>query len=461
MIPHNRMKSGTFAIIFAAAFIAMMAAGCGASQPSVTRFKPVGTAPTGDLIDSRFAATATMLQTGQVLVVGGVASEGSASASAELYDPAAGAFARTGSLSVGRAYHTATLLADGRVLVAGGLAVSGQPVAPAEIYDPSTGKFSVTGRLTDPRYNHTATLLHNGKVLIAGGDSTSEHTTNLDTAELYDPASGTFAATGNVERFYDPSVEKFFYQGKMNAAHGKHTATILSDGNVLIAGGGNAAGDAEATCEIYDAASGKFRPTGALQTARESHRATLLQNGDVLITGGTDSTGHVLASAELYDPATSRFRLTTAAFPGTGTNMIDGRYEHTATMLTDGRVLIAGGGDSHAIVNTAELYDPSRGSFSCVSGGAGANGTQCSGSMTEYRDFAAAVALPDGEVLIVGGYDFKLGVARNPVAAQGTIGSSSVPFAVLWSAEVYNPAAGTFVSTKSIAHAHFASSGGS
>ena len=453
------MKAGTLVVTVAAVFVAIALAGCAPAQPSITRFAPPNAAPSGDLIDSRFAATATTLKTGQVLIVGGVASEGSASASAELYDPATGAFTRTGSLEVGRAYHTATLLADGRVLIVGGLAGSGHPVGPAEIYDPSIGRFSVTGSLTNPRYNHTATILRNGKVLIAGGDSTSEHTTNLDTAELYDPASGTFTGTGNVTRFYDPEAGKFFTLGKMNAARGKHTATALDDGNVLIAGGGDTGGQSEATAEIYDAVSGKFRPTGSLNVARQAQRATLLRNGDVLITGGTDAAGHVLAVAELYDPATGHFTTTTAAFRGTGTNMADGRYEHTATILADGRVLVAGGGDNARIVDTAELYDPARGSFSCVGGASGAAGMQCPASMTGPRDYAAAATLPDGEVLIAGGYNFQLSMARNPVAAQGATGGTSVPFAVLWTAEVYNPAAGAFVSTKSIAHAHFGAGG--
>ncbi len=434
-----------------------LAAGCGGTQPRTTVFAPPpSAAPTGDLNDSRFAATATTLPNGLVLIVGGVASEGPASGSTELYDPATGAFSHAGSLASGRAYHTATLLRDGRVLIAGGIGADGRPVAAAELYDPATRHFSVTGSLGQPRFDHTATLLQNGKVLIAGGDTTTAHTSNLATAELYDPATGSFGATGNVTRFYDPEADKFYYVGRMVAAHGKHTATLLQNGDVLIAGGGDAGGAVEAAAEVYDPANGKFAATGALVVARQAHRATRLANGMVLITGGIDANSHVLAQAELYDPARGKFTLTTAAFAG-GTNLIEPRYEHTATLLPSGAVLIAGGGGGKTILNTAELYDPARGAFRCV-GGAGVGGG-CAGSMTEYRDYAAAARMANGAVLVVGGYNFRLGAARNPIAAQGMTGGAAVPFSILWSAEVYDPAAGTFVSTSAIAHAHFGGAG--
>ena len=279
-------------------------------------------------------------------------------------------------------------------------------------------------------------------------------TNNLGTAELYDPATGTFSATGNVTRFYDPSIDKFFYKGEMIAARSKHSATVMRDGNVLIAGGEDAHGTAQATAEIYVAASGKFLPAGPMKFARREHRATMLPNGEVLITGGVDSQGQILATAELYNPATRTFALTTAAFPA-GTNMNEGRSQHTAALLPNGQVLIAGGSGPKSTSRSAELYDPSRGSFTCVGGSGGATAMPCAGSMIEYRTSAVDVSLPNGEVLIAGGYNFHMAAAHNMLAAQGTIGGASVPFSVLWSAEVYNPASGTFVSTVSIAQSHF------
>jgi hypothetical protein len=447
----QQMKSSDVGVFLLAA-IALLITGCADSAPAKTiQFEPVALPPNGDLIDSRFAATATLLPNGLVLIVGGVASENSTSASAELYDPATGGFTRTGSLSTGRAYHTATLLKDGRVLVAGGLGTDGQPVGASELYDPATGRFSITGTMLEARYNFTASLLPGGKVLIAGGEITTQTSAAIDTAELYDPATGTFSATGNVTRYYDPSVDKFFYQGKMIAARAKHSATLLHDGNILFAGGAE-----HSTAEIYESVSGKFLRAAPMISNRKEQRATLLPDGEVLITGGVDDRGQVMATAELYNPATRKFTQTTAAFPASGGHMKEGRSQHTAVLLATGQVLIAGGSGPKSTSRSAELYDPTRGSFTCVGGSGAAFAMPCAPSMNEYRSFAVDALLPNGEVLIAGGYNFHMGPAHNVLAAQGTLGSASVPFSVLWSAEVYNPVSGTFVSTISIARTNLA-----
>ena len=348
------------AIILASAVTATITilTGC-ATQPPPAPAAPPPPSPT--MLNVRFAATATLLRHGQVLITGGVAHEGGSSATAELYDPATGGFALTGGLLTGRARHTATLLQNGKVLIAGGIGKAGKPVRPAELYDPASGRFLATGNMLEARYDHTATLLANGKVLIAGGGTTTLGVTNIDTAELYDPASGTFSQTGTVTRYYDPTSDEvfykgdqtgtvtsyhdttsdeFFYKGEMNAAHAMHTATLLPNGDVLIAGGMDADGKPQALVELYNPVTGKFTPTGSMNLARREHRATLLQNGQVLITGGLDAQERVLAIAELYDPATGKFALTTEAFPQTGTTMTDVRYEKTASILPNGQVLI-------------------------------------------------------------------------------------------------------------------------
>jgi Galactose oxidase, central domain len=449
------MKPGKARQLIAVAVALLVAAGCASSEKTIQFAPPVAGPPTGDLVDSRYAATATVLTDGEVLIAGGVASENSTSAEAELYDPATGAFRRTGSLSTGRSYHTATLLKDGRVLIAGGLGASGHPVETAELYDPASGTFTTTGSMLKARYDFTASLLPSGKVMMAGGATATLTTANLATAELYDPATGTFSATGNVKRYYDPSIDKFYYEGQMVAVHAEHTATVLKNGDVLIAGGEDAHGAAQAAAEIYVASSGKFVGVGPMNFARREHRATILRNGQVLITGGVDKQGGVQVTAELYNPATRKFTLTTAAFPGEGTNMKEARAQHTAVLLRDGRVLIAGGTGAKSTIRGAELYDPSRGTFTCVGGGGAAYGMACSPSMNEYRNYAADALLPNGEVLIAGGYNFHMVQARNISSAQSTIGGTNAPFSVLWTAEVYNPASGTFVSTVRIAHAHF------
>jgi len=311
----------------------------------------------------------------------------------------------------------------------------------------------------EPRYDFTATTLPNGKVLLAGGNTNTQATVNLDTAELFDPATGTFGAGGNVARYYDPSTEKFYYKGKLTAARGKHTATLLKDGTVLIAGGGNAGGTAQATAELYDPTSAKMVNVESMKVARQEHRATLIANGDVLMTGGVDNHGQVLATTEIYHPATRRFTFTTAAFPGRVTNLGQGRYEHAAALLPNGQVLIAGGSDGKAATRSAELYDPSRGAFICIGGQRDATVPTCPASMNDYRISAVTALLPNGEVLLAGGYNFQLGPAHNIGASQSMMGGATAPFSVLWSAEVYNPAAGVFVSTVAIAHAHFGGSG--
>ncbi|HEY3319857.1 MAG TPA: kelch repeat-containing protein, partial [Planctomycetota bacterium] len=174
---------------------------------------------TGALATARKYHTATLLPSGKVLVAGGYYYDGTDHylSSAEVYDPATGAWTSTGSLATAAAryYHTATLLPSGKVLVAGGYGNFGY-LSSAQVYDPATGNWTATGALSTARYYHTATLLPSGKVLVTGGDNGSI----LSSAEVYDPATGAWAATGSLAtgRYY-------------------HTATLLPSGKVLVAGG--------------------------------------------------------------------------------------------------------------------------------------------------------------------------------------------------------------------------------
>jgi len=283
---------------------------------------------TGSLATARYSHTATLLSNGKVLVAGGSNySKGSFGpiASAELYDPATGSWSATGSLATARVGHTATLLPNGKVLVAGGrtsLFTLDGPLASAELYDPATGSWSATGSLATARSGHTATLLPNGKVLVVGSYITS--------AELYDPATGRWRATGSLA-----------------TARDGHTATLLANGNVLVAGGGDGSGfDYITSAELYDPATGRWSATGSLSTARAGHTATLLPNGKVLVVGGRES----FTAAELYDPATGSW--STTGFPATA------RASETATLLPNGNVLIAGGYNlTTGILASAELYE--------------------------------------------------------------------------------------------------------
>ena len=306
---------------------------------------------TGPMANARGFDTASLLSDGRVLIAGGDPSmwnfDGPYMTSAELYEPASGTFSPTGSLATGRNMHTATLLLDGRVLIAGGN-VSGQhPLASAELYDPTTGSFSATGSLVVARGFHTATLLLDGRVLLTGGTSdgwVGDHF--LRSAEIFDPPTGTFTATGS-----------------MTDKRGNHTATRLADGRVLITGGTATGGTSLASAEIFDPKTGTFTATGSMTAARTFQEATLLMDGRVLVSGGDPAgwsyDGPFLASAEIYDPLT-------ATFSATG-SMIATRTNHSATLLPDGRVLIAGGYDGRADVDTAELYDPATGTFSPTS----------------------------------------------------------------------------------------------
>ncbi len=354
--------------------------------------KPAPTALTGPLGDGRQIHTATVLADGRVLVIGGLDFADLALASATLYDPTAGTFGPTGSMGTARAFFTATLLPDGRVLVAGGgppqWSHPGPDLASAELYDPKTGTFSPTGSMGIPREDHTATPLRDGRVLITGGNDTGDHA--VATAELYDPKTGKFSPTGS-----------------MATARGYHTATLLSDGRVLVAGGDPCgwAGCARlATAEIYDPKTGKFTATGSMATDRGFHTATLLHDGRVLVAGGDSSS--YLVSAELYDPKTGTFSATGS--------MTTPRVYTTASLLADGRVLVAGGGGDYTNRNflaTAEIFDPATGTFSAT------------GSMSEARTWFQANLLAEGRVLVTGGYG---------------------DLAPLATAELYDPKTGTF-----------------
>jgi Galactose oxidase, central domain len=293
-------------------------------------------APTGALGQPRYSHTATVLQNGQVLVVGGFGSGVDcedvgidAQNSAELYNPDIGSFAKTGSMDTPRGGHTATLLPNGTVLIAGGEdQVGGKGSANVELYDPRTGVFTRTGSMTVARYLHTATLLTNGKVIIVGG-APGDTANPTSAAEVYNPATGSFAPTGS-----------------MATAREEHTATLLSDGKVLIIGGqtpGSSGLQTTVTGELYDPSTGLFAAAGSMAEARAAHTATMLPSGNVLIAGGGDDN----STAELYDPTTNAFSITGG--------MEIGHSGHSETLLPNGAVLVAGGG-SRTPISSAEVY---------------------------------------------------------------------------------------------------------
>jgi len=315
----------------------------------------------------RAAHAATLTASGTVVITGGL----EADESIELFDPVRNEVRKGGSMLHTRAAHTATLLADGSIFIAGGHGgVRGGYRAEAELYDPVTGRSRPTGPLLEPRTDHTATVLDDGRVLLVGGTSTGW--TFLATAEVYNPE------TGESERV-----------GSMSVPRLGHTATLLEDGRVLVVGGYQGRRAAQVlhhTAEIYNPRTRAFASAGRTATARRKHDAVRLADGRVLIHGGSDVTDQVLhASTEIYDPASGRFVA--------GPEMNNGRFKHrgTSVRFDDGRVLIAAG------ARRAELFDPVGNMFREVPGDFGS-----------AHFFATATPLPDGDVIIVGGYDSSI-----------------------------------------------------
>ena len=255
---------------------------------------------------------------------------------------------------------------------------------------PQGGVLTPAPPLLEPRSGHTATLLPDGRVLIAGG---MRHNQDFyRSAELYDPSTGKSRPTGAMsigrvgQIAIDPANEKFTTIARMTVRRGRPSATMLASGDVLIAGGEARDNESLASAEIFRVQSLSFQPTGSMHHARIAHTATLLNDGRVLVAGGYAD--GVSTSAEIYDPKSG-------SFTETG-SLQTARCKHTAGLLPDGRVLIAGGSDNrgwNGNLSTTEVYDPRSAKVTSAS----------SLNDSRFKLPDEAVRLSSGRLLVAGG----------------------------------------------------------
>jgi hypothetical protein len=341
--------------------------------------------------------SATLLPDGRVLVAGGRSGVVSTATltSAEIFNPVTGIWTPTGSLNEARWIHTAALLPDGKVLVAGGIggnpavSTNAQPfLDSAEVYDPATGIWTPTGSLTNRRGLHVDAVLSDGKVLVAGGrtctappPTTCNFSFTTNTAEIYNPATGTWTPTGS-----------------LLASRHTTSAARLQDGRVLVSGGFGGAGGT--TTDIYDPSAGTWTRVANLNVSRNRHGAILLPNGNVLVAAGT---GLTLNSSEFYNPTSNTWTLSNGLVKQAG------RINYYHKVLPGGKVLIAGGAESGFSaakeVKTSEIYDPVAGTWMSGPGmkdNHGATGTFANTGVPEVVLLTTNCGTNCGSVLFAG-----------------------------------------------------------
>jgi DNA-binding CsgD family transcriptional regulator len=312
-------------------------------DPASNRWKDEAFMP-----DGRCSHSATLLDDGRILVAGGYFERPEdyrdplpVTAAASIYDPETDGWTEVDPMSTARRNHRATLLDNGRVLVVGGLTTEGDPIATAEIFNPAQGGWSSTGSMSDPRPGMVFAELADGRVLVAGGQGGQRGTTALATAEVYDPASGT----------WDPVDD-------MRDARADASAMLLGNGKVLVFGGiignGLEEDDVTASAELFDASTEEWSATGSRSVASYHALAARLDNGDVLAVGGATlvGTSSELAPVERYDVSGGRWVFDgNPGQPRTGAFLVG---------LDDGTVLLGGGSrpsPDDFILASAERYE--------------------------------------------------------------------------------------------------------
>lgn len=328
----------------------------------------------------RAAHTATTLADGRVLIAGGCTADScdltADGATTEIFDPARNVFVAGPTLSTPRVSHSSLLLPDDRVLLVGGWTPDG-PTTSTELFDPATDTITPGPAMATPRADAVLALLMDGRVLIAGG---YDGKAPLASTEIYDPERNTIAPAGD-----------------MTTPRTSHAGVTLNDGRVLLAGGSDRDDHVIASAEIYDPDTGTFAPTGEMAIARYKFGVVRLGNGHVLVVAGTDErdAGGALASTELYDPASGGFR--------PGPTLRHARYKIAGSLVVvpDDGVLITGGADAVELLSLSDSEE-------------------LAPALGAALSFPTASLVADGRVLIAGGYDTGLHVSRQTWLFQPT-----------------------------------------
>ena len=330
--------------------------------------------PTGSMNEPRFSHAATLLNDGKVLVTGGLGASNS-SKTAELYDPQSRSWTYTkGTMIAARQSHNAVKMLDGRVLIFGGhVHAPFTPVLVAEIYDPNTETFAATGSMSHLHLEQPAVLLDDGRVMLVGA---SVGFFGSRPSEIYDPGTGTWSSSVPL----------------IPVGVSQNTGTKLPSGRILVLGGGDGyTGTTYPFAQSYSPASNTVAPMANLIGSRQDHSATLLPSGKLLVAGGTNSS-FSLDTAEVYDPTVLPNGQSISTSP-----MSERRRGLRAALIPSGEVLVMGGmqgapgGPLVSVSATAELWSPTTGQWAPA------------GQMSISRMAHTATTLQDGSVLVAGG----------------------------------------------------------
>jgi hypothetical protein len=374
---------------FRRALVAGLLSGLAATGPLPAQAKATdfgAWVPAPNLHDGHVAHTATLLADGRVLIAGGTRVDGVARASSELFDPKANRWVRASDMIHARAGHAATLLADGNILVTGGqigLNIFDDLVlASAEIYHPTSNSWTAVAPMDAPRRMHSSIRLHDGRVLVIGG-------TNLA------PGSPLPAAEQEQAELYDPQRDSWSPAGGGLPSLSGEAATLMPDGSVLVTGASTGTGFATTGAELFDPGTNRWRPTTwPMATPRYGHTATLLPDGKVLLVGGYTTHQQQVSGGLIYP--VSELLTTSEIFDLRGNTLIRvgyskiPRFEHTATLLRNGTVLVVG--SAYASNADSQILDPKNTEQLASTG------------LTMDRYLHTATMLADGRVLIAGGY---------------------------------------------------------